>query len=197
MTIDCPLLHGGAIKSCATTTISMPYTRFTQLRICPRNTLRIHGRVLWPKPVTTDDFIINTGHCRRLYTRFTQLCVTPQNALKIHGRVLWHKPITTDGFIFVLHYYWGAGPTPTAVLCPPSGFQFRLHVGSRSNPIQSLNQYQINIWLYDTFLHNKIWYFVLSCLANTLSPLCNILQININPSRILHIYTREVHLPHI
>ena len=31
----------------------------------------------------------------------------------------------------------------------------------------------------------------------TLSPLCNILQININPSRILHIYTRKVHLPHI
>ena len=106
------------------------------------------------------------------------LCATPQNAPKIHSRVLWHIPITTDGFIFVPHYYWGAGrpklvsgTTPTAVLCPPSGFQFRLHVGSRSNPIQSLNQYQINIWLYDTFLHNKIWYFVLSCYANTLSPL--------------------------
>ena len=53
------------------------------------------------------------------------------------------------------------------------------------------------MWLYDTFLHNKIWYFVLSCHANTLSPLCNILQININPSRILHIYTRKVHLPPI
>ena len=64
------------------------YTRFTQLCICSQNTLKIHGRVLWPKPVTTDDFIINTGHCRRLYTRFTQLCVTPQNTLIIHGRVL-------------------------------------------------------------------------------------------------------------
>ena len=34
------------------------------------NYIYVHGRVLWPKPVTTDDFIINTGHCRRLYTRF-------------------------------------------------------------------------------------------------------------------------------
>ena len=90
---------------------SLPATLYTFYTIMysPRNTLKIHGRVLWPKPVTTDDFIINTGHCRRLYTRFTQLCVTPQNALKIHGRVLWHKPITTDDFIFVSHYYWGAG----------------------------------------------------------------------------------------
>ena len=32
---------------------------------------------------------------------------------------------------------------------------------------------------------------VLSCLENTLSPLCNILQINIHPSRILHIYIHE------
>ena len=38
---------------------------------------------------------------------------------------------------------------------------------------------------------------VLSCRANTRSPLCNILQINTNPSRFLHIYTRKVHLPHI
>ena len=61
------------------------------------------------KPVTTNNFIINTGHCRRLYTRFTQLCETPQNTLKIHGRVLGRKPVTTHGFIFVSHYYWGAG----------------------------------------------------------------------------------------
>ena len=148
------------------------YTRFTQLCKCPRNTLKIHGRVLWPKPVTTDDFISNTGHCWRRYTRFTLLCKCPRITLKIHCHVLWPKPVTTDGFIFASHYYWGAGrpkyvsgTTPTAVLCPPSGFQVRLHVGSRSDPIQSLNQYRINIWLYDTFLHNRIWYFVLSLLC--------------------------------
>ena len=50
-------------------------------------------------PVTTDDFITDTGHCRRLYTRFTQLYVSPRNTLKIHGRVLWHEPVTTDDFI--------------------------------------------------------------------------------------------------
>ena len=89
------------------------YTRFTQLCICPRNTLKIHGRVLWPKPVTTDDFIFNTGHCRRLYTRFTQLCKCPRNTLKIHGRVQWLNrsrpttlysiPVTAGDFIHVLH----------------------------------------------------------------------------------------------
>ena len=64
-----------------------------------QNTLKIHGRILWHIPVTTDDFITNTGHCRRFYTRLTQLCVSPRNTLKIHGRVLWHEPVTTDDFI--------------------------------------------------------------------------------------------------
>ena len=53
-----------------------------------QNTLRIHGRILWHIPITTDGFISITGHCRRRYTRFTQLCVCPRNTLKIHGRVL-------------------------------------------------------------------------------------------------------------
>ena len=76
-------------------TLHILYTNMTFFQ----NTLRIHGRILWHIPVTTDDFITNTGHCRRLYTRFTQLCVSPQNTLKIHGRVLWPKPVTTDDFI--------------------------------------------------------------------------------------------------
>ena len=78
-------------------------------------------------PVTTDDFIHDTGHDRRLYTRLTQLCEVPQNTLKIHGRVLWHIPITTDDFVNVSHNYWGSGrpasvsdTTTTAVLCPSS-----------------------------------------------------------------------------
>ena len=142
----------------------------------PQNTLKIHGRVLWHLPVTTDYFIFKTGHCRRLYTRFTQLGKVPQNTLKIHGRVLWHLPGTTDGFIFktghcrwlytqftqlgrVPHKYWGSGrpasvsdtSTP-AVLCPPSGLLFHLHLWSRSDLIQPLRQYQNDIWLYDTRL---------------------------------------------
>ena len=109
---------------------SRPTTLYTFYTIMqsPQNTLRIHGRVLWHLPVTTDGFIIKTSHCRRLYTRFTQLCKVPQNTLKIHGRVLWHIPITTDDFVNVSQHYWGSGrpasvsdTTTTAVLCPPSG----------------------------------------------------------------------------
>ena len=113
-------------------------------------------------PVTTDDFINDTGHDRRLYTRPTQLCEVPQNTLKIHGRVLGHIPITTDDFVNVSHDYWGSGrpasvsdTTTTAVLCPPSGLKFRPHVWSRSDPIQPFNQYQNNIWLYYTRLQNE------------------------------------------
>ena len=51
--------------------------------------------------------------------------------------------------------------------CPPSGLQFRLHVGYRTTLVQSLNQWQIDLGLYDTFLHNRIYNFVLSCYSNT------------------------------
>ena len=85
------------------------YTWFTQLCICPRITLIIHGPVLRPIPVSINNFINNTGHCRRLYIRFTLLCETPQNTLLLHGRILRPIPVTTQGFIFVSHYYWGAG----------------------------------------------------------------------------------------
>ena len=44
-------------------------SRIQQLCVGPQNTLKIHGRVLWRIPITTDDFITNSGHCRRLYTR--------------------------------------------------------------------------------------------------------------------------------
>ena len=109
--------------------VTTGYTWFTQLCICPRITLIIHGPVLRPIPVTINNFINNTGHCRRLYIRFTLLCETPQITLLLHGRILRPIPVTTQGFIFVSHYYWGAGRPkkvsvliPTAVLCPPSGF---------------------------------------------------------------------------
>ena len=48
--------------------------------------------------------------------------------------------------------------------CPPSGWLFRLHVGYRITLIQSLNQCQTDLWLYDTFLHNRIYNFVLGLL---------------------------------
>ena len=165
-----------------------------------------HNRWLYIRPTlllgrrSTGVGVWYNTHGRALPT----LCATPPNAPKIHGRVLWPNrslPMT----LYASHTIIGAPvdrsrylvqhPRPCFAHRPDSSFC--LHVGSRSNPIQSLNQYRIDIWLYDTFLHNKIWYFVLSCYANTLSPLCNILQININPSRILHICTRKVHPPHI
>ena len=121
------------------------------------NILFLHHLFQICPPVTTDDFINGTGHYWRRYTRLTQLCVSPQNTLIIHGRILWRIPITTDDFVNVSHYYWGSGRpvsvsdmTTTAVLCPPSGLYFRLHVWSRSDLIQSLNQYLINMWLYYT-----------------------------------------------
>ena len=135
------------------------YTRLPQLCVVPQNTLKIHGRILWHIPITTGGFILGTGHDRRLYTRLTQLYEVPQNTLKIHGRILWHIPITTDDFTNVSHNYWGSGRpasvsdmTTTAVRCPPSGLWIRLHLGSRSDLIQSFNQYQRNIWLYSTRL---------------------------------------------
>ena len=51
--------------------------------------------------------------------------------------------------------------------CPPSGLQFRLHVGYRTTLVQSLNQCQIDLGLYDTFLLKRIYNFVLSCYSNT------------------------------
>ena len=59
-------------------TLHTLYTNMTFFK----NTLRIHGRILGHILVTTDDFITNTGHCRRLYIRLTQLCVGPRNTLK-------------------------------------------------------------------------------------------------------------------
>ena len=81
------------------------HTLYTNMKFL-QNTLKIHGRILWHKPVTTDDFINDTGHDRRLYTRLPQLWEGPQNTLKIHGRVLWHKPVTTDDFINNTGHYW-------------------------------------------------------------------------------------------
>ena len=96
------------------------------------------------------------------------------NTPKIHGRILWANPVTISHFLCVPHYYWGAGrpewvlgTIPTTAPCSPSGWQFYLYVGYRSTLVQSLNQYRIDLWLYDTFLHNRKFIFVLSCYSNT------------------------------
>ena len=96
------------------------------------------------------------------------------NTPKIHGRILWANPVTISHFLCVPHYYWGAGrpewvsgTIPTTAPCSPSGWQFDLYVGYRSTLVQSLNQYRIDLWLYDTFLHNRKYIFVLSCYSNT------------------------------
>ena len=122
-----------------------------------QNTLRIHGRILWHIPITTDDFITNTGHCRRLYTRFTQLCMGPRNTLKIHGRVLWHKPVMTDDFI------------------TNTGHCRRLYTRFTQLCVSPQNTLKI---------HGRVlWH----------KP---ITTDGLNPSRLLHIYTRKVHPPH-
>ena len=89
----------------------------------------------------------------------------------MHGPVLRTSPVTISNFLCVPHYYWGAGrpewvsgSIPTVVPCPPSGLLFRLHVGYRITLLQSLNQCRTALWLYDTFLHNRIYQFVLSLL---------------------------------
>ena len=97
----------------------------------------------------------------RLYPKCTVLCYERVRSLLATS---WCVP----------HYYWGAGrpewvsgSIPTVVPCPPSGLQFRLHVGYRTTSVQSLNQYQIDLGLYDTFSLNRIYNFVLSCYSNT------------------------------
>ena len=78
-----PHKHNGPV-----TTGDFIFVLFAQKLEVSQNTLKIHGRVLGHIPFTTDDFIHDTGHDRRLYTRLTQLCEVPQNTLKIHGRIL-------------------------------------------------------------------------------------------------------------
>ena len=120
----------------------------------------------------------------------------------MHGPVLWTNPVTINNPICVPHYYWGAGrpewvsgSIPTTVPCPPSGRQFRLHVGYRSTLIQSLNQCRIDLWLYDTFLHNRIYIFILSCYSNTQNSSLETQEYNRFLSHLSHISTREVHAP--
>ena len=76
----------------------------------------------------------------------------PLFVLKMHGPVLRTSPVTISNFLCVPHYYWGAGrpewvsgSITTVVPCPPSGLQFRLHVGYRTTLVQSLNQCQIDL----------------------------------------------------
>ena len=174
--------------------------------------LKMHGPVLWTNPVTINDPIcvphyywgagrpewVSNPRSWFVYP----FCTTLPIVLKMHGPVLWTNPVTINDPICVPHYYWGAGrpewvsgSIPTVVLCPLSGLQFRLHVGVRSTLIQSLNQCRSDLWLYDTFLHNRIYIFVLSCYSNTQNSSLETQEYNKFLSHLLHIYTREVHVP--
>ena len=93
---------------------SLPTTLYTVYTIMqsPQNTLWIPGRVLLHLLVTTDDFIIKTGHYRRLYIRLPSWV----KSLRIHWKymvvyydiyrswptALYSRPVTADDFIHVL-----------------------------------------------------------------------------------------------
>ena len=94
---------------------SLPTTLYTfyTMMYSPQKTLKILGRVLWHLPVTTDGFIIKTGHCRRLYICFTQLGRSPSEYTGStqsctmtstgHDRRLYNQDRSrADDFIYVL-----------------------------------------------------------------------------------------------
>ena len=104
--------------------------------------------------------------------------ITPQTHQKYTVVYLWANPVTISHFLCVPHYAWGAGrpewvsgTKTTAGPCSPSGWQFYTHVGYRSTLAQSINQCRINLGLIDTFPHNRIYIFVLSCYSNTQNSL--------------------------
>ena len=130
-----------------------------------QNTLRIHGRILWHIPVTTDDFITNTGHGRQLYTRFTLFCASLRNILKIHGRVLWHEPVTTDDFITNtghcrrLYNQYRSLPTTLytshTIMCESSEYTKNTRLCTKTgtgHDRRLYNQYYIYIYLFKKYL---------------------------------------------
>ena len=147
--------------------------------------------------------MIRTGHYRRLYMRFTQWGQVLQNTPKTLGRVLWFLPVTTDHFIFVLYKNWGSGrPARYLGLQTRPCFAHRPDYSSVFTYGLGLTQYNCSTNIrrisgYRTLAyrasHNII---VLSCLWTQLLPTCKIIQINVNSSGFLHIYTRKVLQPH-
>ena len=145
-----------------------------------------------------------TGHDRRLYNQYRSLPTTLYTSYTImcesskYTKNTRSCTITTDGFINVSHYYWGSGrpasvsdTTTTAVLCPPSGLSSVFTYGF--GPTQYNRTINIRL-ICDCIIpayrasYDKM---VLSCYANTLSPIWNILHNNTNQSGFLHIHTQK------
>ena len=180
----------------------------------PQNTLKIHGRVLWHLPVTTDGFIIKTGPDRRLYnqdrslpttlytfytirqspsedTENTRSCIMTSTG---HDRRLYKHPTQVLGLRSTGVGIWYFDPgraLPTVRIIVPS------------SP-------RVSVWPNTTAQSISEWYMVvghsliervtiisyLTDYENTLSPTCNTLQIHSNLSGFLHIHTWKVLLPH-
>ena len=109
-----------------------------------------------------------TGHDRWLYKRLTLLL-----GLRSTGVGIW--------------YYDHGRALPTVRIIVPSSRMVSVWPNTISQSISDciIPAYRAS---YDKM--------VLSCYANTLSPLWNILHNNTNQSGFLHIYTRKVLLPH-
>ena len=135
--------------------------------------------------------------------RFTQWGQVLQNTPKTHGHVLWLLPVTTDHFIFVIYKNWGSGrparylglqTRPCFAHRPDYSSVFTYGLGltqyNRSTNIRRISGYRTLAYRAS---HNIL---VLSCLWTQLLPTCKILQINVNSSGFLHIYTRKVLQPH-
>ena len=158
------------------------YTRPTQLCEGPQNTLKIHCRVLWRIPITTDDFINDTDHYLRLYTRFytimwgsseytknTQSCTMTWTG---HDRWLYKRLTLLLGLRSTGVGIWyddHGRALPTVRIIVPSSRM----VSVRPNTIAQSISDQYVIVLYPLTERAMIkWY----CYANTLSPMKYTLQ---------------------
>ena len=153
---------------------SLPTTLYTFYTIMqsPQNTLKIHGRVLWHLPVTTDGFIIKTGHYRRLYTRSTQVL-----GLRSTGVGIW--------------YFDPGRALPTVRIMVPSSPMVSVWPNTTA---QSISEWYMVV--RHSLIERVTIISYLTDYENTPSPTCNTLQINTNSSRFLHTHTRKVLLPH-
>ena len=111
----------------------------------------------------------STGHDRQPYKRLTQ-----QSGLRSTGSV-------------------SEAPTP-AVLGPPPGLYFCLHLWSRSVLIQLPKQYQNNIMVVGYSLTERVTIF-LYLTVHEHNWVLHAIHFK-NLSGFLHIYTRKVFLPH-
>ena len=133
----------------------------THILVVFQNTLLIHGLVLWHLPVTTDDFIIKTGHNRRLYTRFTQLCKVPHQYTNNtrsciitytgHDRRLNNqnrsRPTTLYTFYTIMQSSSEYTKNTRSCIITYTGHDRRLY--KRLTQLSGLRSTGVGIWYYD------------------------------------------------